>query len=131
MEIMERKNRAELRRVVVTGLGVVSPNGLGADAYRNSLRRGVSGIATISAFDPSRLSCRVAGEVKDINLDALLEPRELKRTGRAVHLAIAICGVLLVRGFKVLLQRVDHDVADEANAFARNAFGEQVFVCIG
>jgi 3-oxoacyl-[acyl-carrier-protein] synthase II len=89
MEIMERKNRAELRRVVVTGLGVVSPNGLGADAYRNSLRRGVSGIATISAFDPSRLSCRVAGEVKDINLDALLEPRELKRTGRAVHLAIA------------------------------------------
>jgi 3-oxoacyl-[acyl-carrier-protein] synthase II len=89
MEIMEKKNRAELRRVVVTGVGVVSPNGVGANAFKDSLRRGLSGIATISSFDPSRLSCRVAGEVKGVDLDALLAPRELKRTGRAVHLAIA------------------------------------------
>src|SRR5512132_2182644 len=89
MEIMEKKNRAELRRVVVTGVGVVSPNGVGANAFKDSLRRGLSGIATISSFDPSRLSCRGAGEVKGVDLDALLAPRELKRTGRAVHLAIA------------------------------------------
>lgn len=79
----------ERRRVVVTGLGVVSPNGVGADAYKNSLRRGVSGIDTISSFDPTPLSCRVAGEVKDVRLDDILPARELKRTGRAVHLAIA------------------------------------------
>jgi len=86
---MERKSRSEPRRVVVTGLGVLSPNGVGVDAYMNSLRRGVSGIDTISSFDPTRLSCRVAGEVADLKLNELLPPRELKRTGRAVHLAIA------------------------------------------
>ncbi len=86
---MNRNNRSERRRVVVTGLGVVSPNGVGADAYKNSLRQGVSGIDTISSFDPSRLSCRVAGEVKDVRVNELLAPRELRRTGRAVHLAIA------------------------------------------
>jgi len=86
---MNGNDRLEQRRVVVTGLGVVSPNGVGADAYQNSLRQGLSGIGTISCFDPSRLSCRVAGEVKDVKVDGLLPPRELKRTGRAVHLAIA------------------------------------------
>ena len=69
----------ERRRVVVTGLGVVSPNGVGADAYKNSLRQGVSGIDTISSFDPSPLSCRVAGEVRDMCADQLMPPRELKR----------------------------------------------------
>jgi 3-oxoacyl-[acyl-carrier-protein] synthase II len=49
----------------------------------------VSGIDTIASFDPSRLPCRVAAEVTDMRLDAILPPRELKRTGRAVHLAIA------------------------------------------
>jgi len=75
--------------VVVTGLGVVSPNGIGAEAFKDSLRQGASGIDTISSFDPSRLSCRVAGEVRDLRVDESLAPRELKRTGRAVRLAVA------------------------------------------
>jgi len=86
---MDRKNRPELRRVVVTGIGVVSPNGIGAKAYQDSLRAGLSGIATISTFDPNRLSCRVAGAVTGLGLEDLLPARELKRTGRAVHLAVA------------------------------------------
>ena len=86
---MSRNDRSERRRVVVTGLGAVSPNGVGAEAYQDSLRQGVSGIDTISSFDPSRLSCRIAGEVKDLRVDESLAPRELKRTGRAVRLAIA------------------------------------------
>jgi 3-oxoacyl-[acyl-carrier-protein] synthase II len=85
---MSRDDRLTQRRVVVTGLGVVSPNGMGTDAYENSLRQGVSGIATISLFDPSQLSCRVAGEVTGARLDDLLPARELKRTGRAVPMAI-------------------------------------------
>ena len=86
---MDRKNRPELRRVVVTGIGVVSPNGIGAKAYQDALRAGLSGIATISSFDPNRLSCRVAGAVTGLGLEDLLPARELKRTGRAVHLAVA------------------------------------------
>lgn len=81
-------DRLKLRRVVVTGLGVVSPNGVGVDDYRRSLLHGVSGIDTISSFDPSRLSCRVAGEVKEAREDGELPPRERRRTGRAVHFAI-------------------------------------------
>jgi 3-oxoacyl-[acyl-carrier-protein] synthase II len=87
--MMSEKNRQERRRVVVTGLGVVSPNGVGTESYKRSLCQGVSGIDTIASFDPSRLPCRVAAEVTDMRLDAILPPRELKRTGRAVHLAIA------------------------------------------
>lgn len=87
---LSRENKqSERRRVVITGLGVVSPNGVGADAYQNALCKGVSGVTTISSFDPSGLSSRVAGEVKDVKAEELLPPRELKRTGRAVHLAIA------------------------------------------
>ncbi len=89
MEILHNMNRSELRRVVVTGIGAVSPNGIGVEAYKNSLRAGVSGIDTISSFDPSRFSCRIAGQVKDVNLGESLPARDIKRTGRAVHLAIA------------------------------------------
>lgn len=87
--MMSESNRSDRRRVVVTGLGVVSPNGLGTDAYKASLHEGLTGIDTIASFDPSLLPCRVAGEVKNLRVDELLPPRELKRTGRAVHLAIA------------------------------------------
>jgi 3-oxoacyl-[acyl-carrier-protein] synthase II len=80
---------SERRRVVVTGVGVVSPNGLGVDAYQDSLRRGISGIDTISSFDPGSLSCRVAGQVRDVEADKFLPAKDIKRTGRVVHLAIA------------------------------------------
>ena len=57
--------RPARRRVVVTGLGSVSPNGKGVDAFWESTRNGVSGIDTISLFDPEPLPCRIAGEVKN------------------------------------------------------------------
>jgi 3-oxoacyl-[acyl-carrier-protein] synthase II len=85
------------RRVVVTGVGVVSPNGLGMDSYQESLRQGISGIDRISSFDPSHLSCRVAAEVRNIRPDDLLSAKDLKRTGRVVHLAIAATGEALER----------------------------------
>jgi 3-oxoacyl-[acyl-carrier-protein] synthase II len=79
---------SDRRQVVVTGVGVVSPNGVGMDIYRESLRQGISGIDRISSFDASHLSCRVAGEVRNIPADELLSSKDLKRTGRVVHLAI-------------------------------------------
>ncbi|MDH3445425.1 MAG: beta-ketoacyl-[acyl-carrier-protein] synthase family protein [Deltaproteobacteria bacterium] len=85
------------KRVVVTGIGVVSPNGTGLDNYRESLRQGISGIDRISAFDTEKLSCRVAGAVKDIRPEEFLPPREMKRTGRSAHLAIAAAQEALQR----------------------------------
>jgi len=73
----------------VTGLGVVSPNGVGVDSYKRSLEQGLSGISTISSFDASGLACRVAGEVTAAREDTELPPRERRRIGRAVHLAIS------------------------------------------
>ena len=82
------KNGRGARRVVVTGIGVVSPNGIGLERYQESLRAGRGGVDTITAFDVGSLSCRIAGEVKAIRPQDFLPAKELKRTGRAVHLAI-------------------------------------------
>jgi 3-oxoacyl-[acyl-carrier-protein] synthase II len=81
--------RPARRRVVVTGLGAVSPNGIGANAFWDATRKGISGIDTITAFDPEPLSCRIAGAVKNFRAEDYLSPNELKRTGRAIPFAIA------------------------------------------
>lgn len=77
------------RRVMVTGMGAISPNGIGLDAFRRATLSGVSGVNRISSFDPSRLSCQIAGEVKDFRPEDYLQPKDLKRVGRAVPLAVA------------------------------------------
>lgn len=77
------------RRVVVTGIGVVSPNGLGVEAFREAARAGVSGVDTITLFDPASLSCRIAGEVKGFRSEDYFPPKELKRLGRAIPLVVA------------------------------------------
>ena len=81
--------RPARRRVVVTGLGAVSPSGIGVTAFWEALRDGISGVDTITGFDPEPLSCRIAGEVKNFHSDGYLPANELKRMGRAVPFAIA------------------------------------------
>ena len=83
------------RKVVVTGIGAVSPNGIGAEAFWQATRRGTSGIDTISSFDPSALACRIAGEVKNFRPENYLSPKDLRRAGRAVPLALAASGEAL------------------------------------
>ncbi|HEX9444501.1 MAG TPA: beta-ketoacyl-[acyl-carrier-protein] synthase family protein [Candidatus Binatia bacterium] len=85
----QNNGKPPLRRVVVTGIGAVSPNGIGAEAFWQATRRGASGVATISLFDPSPLACRIAGEVKNFRPENHLSPKDLKRTGRSVALALA------------------------------------------
>src|SRR5919108_617570 len=77
------------RRVVVTGMGAVSPNGIGIDEFWQASRNGKSGIDTIESFDPEFLSCRIAAEVKRFRPENYLPPKDLKRMGRAVPFAIA------------------------------------------
>lgn len=87
---MHKDNRkASRRRVVVSGLGVMSPNGIGAEAFWQATRSGTSGVDTISSFDPSSLPCQIAGEIKDFRPQDYLPPKELKRVARSVPLAIA------------------------------------------
>ncbi|HWP35600.1 MAG TPA: beta-ketoacyl-ACP synthase II [Thermodesulfobacteriota bacterium] len=83
------RGRHRGRRVVVTGLGPVTPIGTGREAFWEGLRSGRSGIGPITRFDASGLACRIAGEIRDFDPAQYLDPATLRRSGRAVHLAVA------------------------------------------
>ena len=68
-----------MRRVVITGLGAVTPVGNDAPATWQALLRGTSGIGLITRFDPSALPIRIAGEVKNFVLDPQIDAREARR----------------------------------------------------
>ena len=81
---------AHERRVVVTGMGAVSPNGVGLPRFAEALRSGRSGVGLIQAFDPSRYSSRIGGEVRDFDPAAVLaDPHELKHVPRATAMLMA------------------------------------------
>jgi 3-oxoacyl-[acyl-carrier-protein] synthase II len=88
VKTVNRLHRAS-RRVVITGLGAVSPNGVGVGPFWQATRCGKSGVDTIRLFDPERLSCRVAGQVKHFDPADYLEEYDRKRVGRSVPFAIA------------------------------------------
>ena len=77
------------RRVVVTGLGCISPVGnTVVDAWANLLA-GKSGIANITRFDASGINCHFAGEVKDLDLDQYIAPKEARAMDKFIHYGIA------------------------------------------
>lgn len=75
--------------MVITGIGVLAANGIGKDAFWNSLLAGESGIGPITLFDASDLPNAIAGEVSDFDVKKFLDPRlKPKRMGRLTHMAI-------------------------------------------
>lgn len=77
------------KRVVVTGLGILAPNGNGKDAYWEALINGHSGIRRISSFDPTPFSTQIAGEVKNFNPCDYFDPKLVKRSARFCHFGVA------------------------------------------
>ena len=78
-----------LKRAVITGMGVVSPNGIGKQAFCQAILAGKSGVKKITRFDASDLPVRIAGEVQDFNELDWLDAKEMKHVSRSVPLAIA------------------------------------------
>ncbi|HUK24761.1 MAG TPA: beta-ketoacyl-[acyl-carrier-protein] synthase family protein [Terriglobales bacterium] len=78
-----------LPRVVITGMGVVSPNGLGKEAFCRALLAGKSGVKRISRFDPTCLPVHIAGEIPEFDELAWVDARERKHVSRVVPLALA------------------------------------------
>lgn len=77
------------RRVVVTGVGLVSPVAVGTEETWAGIRQARSGIGPITAFDASAFACRIAGEVKGFEPEKFIERKEIKKMGRFIHFAIA------------------------------------------
>jgi 3-oxoacyl-[acyl-carrier-protein] synthase II len=76
------------RRVVVTGIGLISPAGIGTEETWQSILAGRSGIAPITLFDAAAYSTRIAGEVKGFNAEDFLDRKDIKKTGRFIQFAI-------------------------------------------
>ncbi|MCS6797447.1 MAG: beta-ketoacyl-ACP synthase II [Myxococcota bacterium] len=89
-----------MRRVVVTGVGAVSPCGLTADESWRAAVAGRSGIATITRFDAASFPCRIAGEVRGFDPERWIERRRVREMDRFIHLAIAAADeAIRVAGF--------------------------------
>jgi len=87
--VVIRYTKPYKRRVVITGLGVISPIGIGKETFWKALGEGKSGISWISSFDTSSSQAKIAGEVKDFNPADYINQKTIKRIGRATQFGIA------------------------------------------
>lgn len=84
-----------MRRVVVTGVGVVSPLGTGIEKNWNALVNGQSGIGPITRFDASDFPVRIAGEVRDFNVEEYIDKKEARKMDLFIHFAVGAAAMAL------------------------------------
>lgn len=94
------------RRVVITGLGLVTPIGIGREAVWQRLRTARSAVDTITRFDPSPFRSHIAAEIRDFDAEAMLSAKQARRTDRCSQLALAAT--------RLALEDADLDLAREA-----------------
>lgn len=86
--VENKKTDVKKRRVVVTGMGVVTPLGHDPDEFYNNLLQGISGISEIEAFDCSQYPTRIAGEIKSFSTDGWVAPKLAKRMDKFMQYLI-------------------------------------------
>ncbi len=96
------------RRVVITGMGTITPVGLNVNEFWSSLVAGKGGVGRITRFDASAFSTQIAAEVKGFDPSSVIDRKELRRQDRFVHYAIAAAHEALVDS-KLELDREDRD----------------------
>jgi len=77
------------RRVVVTGIGMISPLGIGNEPTWQGLLEGRSGIGPITKFDPTAFACKIAGEVRGFEPEKWIDKKEVKKSDTFIHYAVA------------------------------------------
>ncbi len=112
------------RRVVVTGMGVVAPNGIGKEAFWRDTSRGISGIRPIQRFPIHDLLVQVAGEIKDFQVVDYLDRKLANRTDRMTHLALTAVDEAM-RDSCLALQE---EAPDRVGAVIANTVGGVEFV---
>jgi 3-oxoacyl-[acyl-carrier-protein] synthase II len=109
------------RRVVITGMGVVTPIGNDLETFWSNLKNGVSGIRAIDTFDTAGYDCQIGGQVRDFDPKPVFKnPKDVRRTDRFTHLAMAAAKMAMA----------DSGV-DVANLKQRDRFGVIVSTGIG
>jgi 3-oxoacyl-[acyl-carrier-protein] synthase II len=89
-----------MERVVITGMGVISPLGNSVESFWNRLKRGESGISLIDTFDVSRHKSKIAGIVREFDADGLFGRKEARRMDRFCQFAMAAAEqAWKIRGF--------------------------------
>ena len=107
------------RRVAVTGVGLLTPLGIGTEASWEAIRAGKSGIGPITQFDAAAFSCRIAGEVKGFDPAQYIEKKEIKKMGRFIQFAIAAAECALTSsGLKVT-----PEIAEQVGVYIGSGIG--------
>lgn len=107
------------RRVVVTGIGLITPVGIGKDETWSSICNGVSGVTTISKFDPSELKTQIAGEVDNFDPNLYMSPKEAKRNDRFILFSIGATKLALEdAGLEI-----DDELSPRTGAFLGSGIG--------
>src|SRR5437773_2687949 len=81
----------EQRRVVITGMGAISPLGNDVETSWRAAIEGVSGVGPITRFDASAFDTQIAAEVRGFNAEEYVPPKEIRRMDRFIHYAVAVC----------------------------------------
>src|ERR1700730_8093747 len=107
------------RRVVVTGVGLLTSVGVGTEETWRAIRDGKSGVSRIEQFDASAYTCRIAGEVKQFDPLLYIEKKEVKKMGRFIQFAIAATEFAIGQsGFKV-----DPEEAERTGVYIGSGIG--------
>jgi len=107
------------KRVVVTGLGAVTPIGIGKEAFWNALIAGKNGIGKITRFDATGYTAQIAGEVLDFDPVQFIDKKEVKRMDRYTHFALAATK-LAIEDAKLDVKTID---GDRAGVFIGSGIG--------
>ena len=113
--------RAPRRRVVVTGMGAVTPLGNDSATFWRRLVAGESGVRTIESFDPSRLASRIAGEVRDFDPSNVLDRKEVRRNDRYTQFALVATREALDQAG--LPERLEGELADRTGTIIGSGLG--------
>ncbi len=113
------RNAEPRRRVVVTGLGLLTPCGIGAEASWAEVRRGASGIAPITLFDASMLQTRFAGEVKGFAPEEFMDRKQARRLYRYQQFALAAAEMAMKDGALT----IDRTAAERAAVIVGSCVG--------
>src|SRR4030066_1280282 len=109
------------RRIVVTGLGVVSSVGIGKDEFWKAITDGKSGISRVSLFDTKEFRCHYSGEIKTFNPEEFIAKRNLKFLGRTSQMAITAASLAL-KDSGLSLRNIDKE---RAGVFIGTTMGEK------